>query len=1038
MPINGDLLDKIKSGKAVLFLGSGGLFGAKLQGNKDVPLGDDLKNILCDRFLEGEFKSESLAHVSAMAISISSLFDVQDYIKDYFSGVIPADFHKLITKFKWRAIFTTNYDTLIENCYSSDNNKVQQVLPILSNEDSLDITRKTEDLIPLLKLHGCISRTHDNNLPLILTVDQYNDSFSTRKRLFSHLYELAYENTIIFIGHSLQDHNVRHVLASLEKEAPNGMRHYLLKPNLKGIEKTYWESKRISALDLTFKNFLEEINHSITENERVLSFVKSSPSHPIKIKYSNNCDPSPSVIKNLKNNIEYIYSDTNYENGTPHDFFSGVDLGWYPVAKKIAIKRNIIDILITNIIERPDAERRFNGEIFCIKGEAGSGKTVLLRQLAWETRKSNIGVTLWVKDGAYVSYDVIEDIASNTNERLFLFWDNAAINVIEINRVLSLILRNKLKVTIITAERFNEWNIKCDILDILVSETFEMRYLSELEIKILVQALDIYNCLGPNLIDKSFEQRCSEFREIHGRQLLVALHEATMGEPFEDIVFDEYKNIFPEQAKSIYLTVCTLNRMKLPVRAGLISRIHGVSFEDFNEKLHRPLEKVVVVNKDDFNDIRYSARHSEIAEIVFHRALHKNDDRYQEYISIVRKLNTSYHTDRYLFRGLVKAKALHELFPIYEDVKSIYDHALSNLGEDPYLLQQMANYERIRSNGNLDLAIQLLSRAKELASYDQTIVHSLSIIWRDKSTFTDDIHEKRKCRAESRYYLDEILNKWGSSSHVAGTRLELLIDSMADIVQDDNVTEKIIMDSVRDVQSEISESKQKYPNDSHISTLEAKFSTIISDTPNVLRSLEKAFQDSDHEPFLAIRLSELYIKMDNFDKAINVIEQAIERRRNNHRLNFQYADMMRLCGDYEIEKLVYYYRRAFTPNDSNYLAQFWYARFSYGLQDPKEHDNALNLFRLLRNANIPNKLRHEVKDIDKDLVSNGLKQYQGMFIRKSQDIGFIKLDGTGDEIFIHVNDNSELLWEAVIIGDRISFNLGFSFNGPVAINSFAI
>ncbi|TOG14120.1 hypothetical protein CGJ07_24745, partial [Vibrio parahaemolyticus] len=92
------------------------------------------------------------------------------------------------------------------------------------------------------------------------------------------------------------------------------------------------------------------------------------------------------------------------------------------------------------------------------------------------------------------------------------------------------------------------------------------------EIKDLVKLLEINKCLGPNLINKSFEKRCEEFKELHGRQLLVALHEATMGKPFEDIIHDEYKNIFPIEAKRIYLTICTMNRLRLPVRAGLISR----------------------------------------------------------------------------------------------------------------------------------------------------------------------------------------------------------------------------------------------------------------------------------------------------------------------------------------------------------------------------------------------------------------------------------------------------------------------------------
>ncbi|MFT6270598.1 MAG: hypothetical protein ACJAVV_003437, partial [Alphaproteobacteria bacterium] len=74
------MLDRVKKGRVVLFLGSGALYGAKLTGDKKIPLGNDLRDILCDEFLSGDFKHEQLSHVSAMAISAYSLVAVQTFI----------------------------------------------------------------------------------------------------------------------------------------------------------------------------------------------------------------------------------------------------------------------------------------------------------------------------------------------------------------------------------------------------------------------------------------------------------------------------------------------------------------------------------------------------------------------------------------------------------------------------------------------------------------------------------------------------------------------------------------------------------------------------------------------------------------------------------------------------------------------------------------------------------------------------------------------------------------------------------------------
>ncbi|MFM5734591.1 hypothetical protein [Aeromonas hydrophila] len=50
MTISKSLVEKVKRGRTVLFLGAGALFGAKLA-KHDVPTGDKLGQLLSERFL---------------------------------------------------------------------------------------------------------------------------------------------------------------------------------------------------------------------------------------------------------------------------------------------------------------------------------------------------------------------------------------------------------------------------------------------------------------------------------------------------------------------------------------------------------------------------------------------------------------------------------------------------------------------------------------------------------------------------------------------------------------------------------------------------------------------------------------------------------------------------------------------------------------------------------------------------------------------------------------------------------------------------
>ena len=92
-------------------------------------------------------------------------------------------------------------------------------------------------------------------------------------------------------------------------------------------------------------------------------------------------------------------------------------------------------------------------------------------------------------------------------------------------------------------------------LNPFISYSYNLKYLSEREIQSLISLLEQHHALGV-LEHCSSEERTWAFVERAGKQLLVALHEATLGMPFEEIIVDEFNSIIPLQAQQIYLTIC--------------------------------------------------------------------------------------------------------------------------------------------------------------------------------------------------------------------------------------------------------------------------------------------------------------------------------------------------------------------------------------------------------------------------------------------------------------------------------------------------
>lgn len=1035
MTLPASLVNQVKNGRAILFLGAGALIGADLQG-KSILMGDGLRDLLNEQFLGGEYNSESLAHVAALAMSQNSFAIVQDFIGDYLRPLRPANFHFKIPEFKWRALFTTNYDRLIEICYEENSKHLQEIVLMLSNSDKIDETRTTNDKVALIKLHGCITRTHDESLPLILTVDQYSESLNSRSRLFSHLYELAYENSIIFIGHRLQDPNIRTVLLMLHKEAPQGQRHYLVKPGVKDAERDYWAEKKITSLDYSFEDFMEALDGALDKSDRTLSLVRPITKHPIEKRFVTHSLPSDALLHSLTDNLQFLSDDTPYSQHSPREFFKGADQGWFPIAEELGINRTISNRIWKTVIGKPEAERKCKTELYVIKGEAGSGKTILMRQLAWNAKNLGIGIFIWVKASTTIDVSVIQEIYAKTSERVFLIWDDSARNSDEISRCLARAKRDQVPVTILTSERFSEWNTTCGELDNYVMDVFKLPYLDEAEITHLIGKLSTYDCLGPNLIGKSEDERKREFREIYGRQLLVALYEATLGIPFEDIIHNEYVQLFPVRAKEIYLTVCTLNRMRVPVRAGLISRIHGVSFETFEKKFFKPLERVVITDGSSQLDYHYKARHPEIADIVFRRALTNSVDRYNEYIRILKKLNISYESDKYSFRCLVKAKSLKELFPSFDDVQSIYEFALEAIGDDPYLFQQIANFERIRLNGNLIKAVELLDKARAMAPHDTSILHSLAMVWRERARQSADPASKLKYRGESRAWLEAIIKKSQDDIYSSCTLVDLALDELSDLLTDDSASDRSIDEAIRRAEKGLMEIKRRFPSDEHIFSIEAKFAGLVNDDERAIFALEKSFSENNRDPFIATRLASVYAKLGDKGKALETLRDALARRPSDHRLNFQIAELLRETSGTEHKEIAYYYRRAYTPGDRNYQAQFWHARFSFDAEDEGGRNRSKEIFRELRTARLGFDSKVKVRDYMGGSDSPAV--YLGSLDRKNEGFGFVRIDGSGLELFFPLNEAKEDMWEALQEGDRLRFRIGFSFNGPVCCDVEAV
>ena len=990
----------------------------------------ELASAIAKRFLGDQFSDRPLSSVAELAISESDLFTVQEFIRSQFQDLAPTPFHKLLPTFKWAGLATTNFDLIVERAYEGNQQRTQQLVPFIKNGDQIEEKLKSPRSLMFLKLHGCITRTSDPIVPLILTVDQYVTHQSGRNRLFDHLKTLSHEHPLVFVGHSLEDPDIRQFLLELgsQNERP---RYFTVTPTITGPEKRLLEGKRISPLEGTFEEFLSTIDKELSSIFRGVTADSVVPELPIAERFIvRNPGLSQSCFEFLENDVEYV------RNGMAIDslddarlFYRGFSPIWSAVDAKLDVRRDVENTIISDtILEDPSDERpRF----YAIKGHAGSGKSVLLQRIAWEAAIPYGKLCLYMRPHGAISFEALAELAKVVDERIYLFVDDAADHVSQTLLLLEKAARSSIPLTVFVAERINEWNMACSDLEPYLEDEFEVRYLSAKEIDGLLALLEHNRALF-RLAHFSEEERRAEFVERAGRQLLVALHEATLGKPFEDIIADEYAEIRPDTAKNMYLGVCFLNRYNVSVRAGIVSRVYGVRFTEFKQRFFQPLESLVFSRYDQrTRDHVYETRHPHIAEIVVERTLSDVADNLRMHRQMLTAMNIDYDSDRTAFRRLLNGRSVQQTFPDHQMADLLYRTARRRFGDEPYLLHQEAIYEMHRPNGNLTRAASLLVQARFKMPNDRTLIHSLAELQirmsEDGGTALQiESHLREAEKLVRPLATNRAVDSYGfhTLAKVQLERLRLFLEN-----SQEPGTGLLLDDRIKAAESVIQEGLQKFPDDSYLLDIESRLGELLADDDRAVAALRTAFSKMPDSAFIAIRLAKLFAKSGNDKKAIDVYRTAMAAGVNDKQVHFNYARALMEQPNSDEHEIEYHLRRGFTEGDSNLEAQFWYARELYITGDIEA---ARMRFQGLKRQSMNPQTKRRVRGGMCD--GQGQLRFTGAIDRLEYDYGFLNRDGTGDRIFFHRKNIDESVWESLGWRSRVSFSIGFNCWGPTVVD----
>ena len=713
------LVDKVSAGQCILFVGAGLAQSCKDDRGNKGPSATQLAQLVSERFLGRNEIQDNLSLAADYSLAYHSKYDIDSYIRGQLDGLKPSEAALAIPQMPWKAIYTTNYDVIVEKAYEAADNPIQLVQPIYSNLTPLSDLRG--GTIPLYKLHGCISRIDSPDSPLAITHNEMARAREGRRKLFRRLSDDLSEYAVLYVGYSRGDVFFQEILAEIVEESGgvDGLRRsFAVTPGAKEYEKLAWErNRKISLINTDAEESLPWLKDSVSVH------TKSEQAKDLSLEGALHQAPelASEDIRAIRDQFVFPLEEMQLGLADAEDFYKGNEARWADIAAGHDSRRELAEEVILTLVEDVDATQVRTAVLF---GEAGSGKSTLLRRIAADLSQDWELPVVFVRNQRSLDYAILRPLIRALGTRIYVGVDDVADRVQELEEFIDSARRDKADITVVGCARLNEWSYKNQNHGLAFDMSFDLRYLTTPEIDALLEKLEITGQLGI-LAQQTQEERRRAFIRRADRQLLVALREATEGKRFDQIIQDEYTAIPEESAREAYLLVCCVYQARVTMRAGVLRRLTGVSLEDFQTRILTAAERVIIEDNED-GDVVYRARHPIVAQIVADYKIPAAVERLSIYRRIFESLDLGMTEDRLAYQRLSRSRELADSLMSYNFKASFYKACRDANPNDAIAAQHWAI--AAMDARRFDTAQNQLNAARDLDPRDRSIRHSWGML----------------------------------------------------------------------------------------------------------------------------------------------------------------------------------------------------------------------------------------------------------------------------------------------------------------------
>ena len=879
----------LESGQCVLFIGAG--VGDHLidQDGNPAPKGAELARELAENFNIDSSDVTDLKKISQIVEIRKGRPELDSFLRKKFSDLTPDAHLQLLFKVRWRSIYTTNYDEGIQKDYHINPEPPQQPVTISTTADLKHFDPRFE--VPVYHLHGTLFGTEKPYI--VITEDDYSVFREKRRMIFELLKASMATSTILYVGYSHNDANWKLVLEEIRSEFyPSEMPQcYRIAPSTDPLDEEILKSKGIETIHGELDEFAEVLHPLLSEMDVGADILKATrenlPSELLAV-----FERSPTSVARLTASWEFVNKASFNAPPNVRGFLRGDAPNWGLIAAGEYIERDIEEEIFNDLLDY--ATRSPKSPLpAIILGSAGYGMSTLLKSLAAKLVSESAGPVFYLKPGRPLLQGDIEFAVSIFSEIPFFIIDNAGDHKPLLKDVIQRLRELKKPAYFLTAERLNEWRQSAGRLNV---KEYSLESLSDPEIFRLIDLLKKHSEL--NVLEHlPSEQQFKLIKLKHGKELLVAMREATEGKSFDAILEDEYRNIGNEKAQQMYLVVCCIYQHGINIRDSLLSLLMDTTLPQLYEQIENYTEGVVIFDCIDDVAERYAARarHRIIAKIVWKRCGYLID-RDALLQSIISKLNIQHKQDRDAFEHLIRSDEIVDEISTIDGRIKYFESACKKDPLNPYVRQHYARM--LQREGKNELALTQINDAIRMDRYARVLYNTRGLILKDLAITSESVEIGRKYMAQSEGDFRKQLSMYERDDYAYQGLAQLYIGWARKCASPEETAE--YFGKAEDI---ISEGLKVVRVRDALWVESSKIQRYIGDEPSYLNALERAVREAPGSIIARYMLGRAYRRLERYSEAIEVLEPIIENDHDEFRSFVEYA-LCKLHQDKDYEKAI--------------------------------------------------------------------------------------------------------------------------------------